>query len=59
MTLALSKFGLQEHPIENFVMKTVLVDKAVTHQKLDPDQRPFDLIQSIAKVKLKFNLATC
>ena len=50
MRLALSRFGLQDEACDNFVMSTVLVDKAITDRKLKPDECPFDIIQNIAQV---------
>lgn len=48
--LALSKFGLQDENPDNFVMTTVLVDKAIMDRKLSLEERPFDIIQNIAQV---------
>lgn len=50
MELALSSFGLQEVNIDNFEMITVLVDKAIIDRKLEPEERPFSIIQAIDKV---------
>ena len=51
MKLALTRFGLIDENIDNFVMTTVLVDKAIIDRKLQSEERPFSLIQSIAKVR--------
>ena len=51
MKLALTRFGLIDENIDNFVMTTVLVDKAIIDRKLQSEERPFSLIPSIAKVR--------
>lgn len=48
--LALSRFGFNEEEFDNFVMTTVLVDKAIVDRKLGLDEHPFDLTQAAAKV---------
>lgn len=51
MEMALKGFGLQEADIDDYVMTTVLVDKAVIDCKLALDERPFHLIQELDKVR--------
>lgn len=50
MSTALEKFKLESEDINNFVLTTVQVDKAIIDRKLALDEQPFNVIQTIAKV---------
>jgi len=50
MKAALTKFDLNPEDIDDYVMITVLMDKAVIHRKLQPTECPFSIIQTLAKV---------
>ncbi|KAF6028330.1 DGKQ [Bugula neritina] len=52
MKAALTKFDLNPEDIDDYVMITVLMDKAVIHRKLQPTECPFSIIQTLAKESL-------